>query len=305
MKIGTSVKAELLGDKRYTELLVNHFDYLYSNANFNSPNQIKKAKRVSDFALKNGKLLRGNCLISHHQYPDKNLIKSKLQIFPEITEWECAHELIGYGGFRKGWNQEKLEACFHIAKEHSDCLLFYADYFRSEKKWENCYQVLESALEKKTPIDGLSIQLMSNLKASSANPTTLDLKVAEKWMKKIKSDFKIKIIAPETVVWQPVDFNQSIFFIRECINYKYACNIKKEALRSFANLILPPFQVEYLQYKAYQQIISVCANSGCDLIGFWSAFDSSPWNWYGNRCKAGLWDESFRPKKAAEVLSMF
>lgn len=302
MKIGTSVNASLLKNKKYTDLLVRHFDCLYSDSNFNSPNQIRRAKLISQFAADHDKSLRGNCLISHYQQPDKHLIKSKLLTFPEIKEWECVHEVISYGKFRKGWSQEKLEACFFIAKEQrDDALLFYADYFRGKRKWEKCYQMLDSALTKGTPVDGLSVQLMSNLKASILSPTTLDLKIAKKWIKKIKADFKIKIIAPETVVWQPVDFNQSISFIQECIDRKYACDYKKEALRSLSNLLIAPFSIDFLQYKAYQSILNMCA-SDCELFGFWSAFEASPWDWYGNRCKAGLWDENFNPKKAADLL---
>ncbi|MEQ9236337.1 endo-1,4-beta-xylanase [Coleofasciculus sp. E2-BRE-01] len=305
MKIGTSVSARLLGNKKYTDLLIRHFDCLYSDSNFNSPDQIKRAKLISQFAADHDKSLRGNCLISHYQQPDKHLIKSKLLTFYEIKEWECVHEVIGYKNFRKGWNQEKLEACFLMAKEQrSDSLLFYADYFREESKWEKCYQILEVALAKEIPIDGLSVQLMANLRPSILNPGTLDLKMTQKWIKKIKADFNIKICAPETVVWQPINFNRSVDFIQECVNLKYACNYKKEVLRSFSNLLLTPFNIDFLQLKAYQQIISVCYDC-VDLIGFWSAFDASPWNWYGNRCKAGLWDDDFQPKKAADVLLMF
>ncbi|MEQ8753264.1 MAG: endo-1,4-beta-xylanase [Coleofasciculus sp. G1-WW12-02] len=312
MLYGSSVKESLLiKNKRYRDLLIENFAYLYVDSGFDGLGQVKKAKKISEFALDNNKILRGNHLISNlstRKYPKEafdRVIESKLRQFPEISEWECVHEVIADSGrFRKNWSQSQIEECFLIAKNYSPgTTLFYADYYRDGRKWRKLYEFLYAAKLKEVPVDGISVQLMSNLVPPvRGNPLSLNIWLALNWIRKIKRDFpEMVIVAPETVVWQPEKILSKKHLIKKSPPYiRY--DRKKEWIRKYAiGLMLQPYNIDLLQYQGYKIIIEALIPE-CKMIGFWSAFDAAPWNWIGNRCKAGLWDEGFNPKLSAQLL---
>lgn len=312
---GSSVNFWLLSkSKNYKEFLIDNFDYLYFDGGFDGSCSIEKAQEISKFAIKNNKRLRGNHLISHvsfRKYSENefvNIIKNKINSFSEIREWECVHEAIADNGyFRNKFNQEKIEKYFYRAKENnSSNVYFYADYYRDERKWKATHRMLEVALNKNVPIDGLSIQLMSNLFIPiEGNPLTLNLEIAELWIKKIKADFpQLKIVAPETVVWQPVPFFSKKELSNSIPKYiKY--DKRKEWVRKYAiGLMLQPYNIEKLQRQGYKLIVEMCQRCGVEMFGFWSTVDDQ-WNWIGNRCKAGLITKDFQPKPASQVLEFF
>jgi len=314
MIYGSSVKESLLSkNNRYRQLLIENFSYLYVDSGFDGLSQIKKAKKISEFALKNDKVLRGNHLISNastRKYSRESfahVIKAKLKQFPEIREWECVHEVIAdCGHFRNNWSQSEIEEYFLIAKSCSpEATLFYADYYRDGGKWKKLYEFLYAAKLKEVPVDGISIQLMSNLVPPvKKNPLSLDIWLALNWIRKIKRDFPgIIIVAPETVVWQPEKIFSKKDLMQKSPPYiRY--DKKKEWIRKYAiGLMLQPYDIELLQYQGYKLIIEALIPE-CQMIGFWSAFDACPWNWVGNRCQAGFWDEDFQPKLAAQALKL-
>ncbi|MEQ9549946.1 MAG: endo-1,4-beta-xylanase [Coleofasciculus sp. G3-WIS-01] len=269
----------------------------------NSPT-LPLAKTVSDFAIANGKKLRGNHLFNSLTIGKTEQYKKVSEIlkeFPEIKYWDCCLELIGDSGrFRNSIIQSEIDRCFLVAKTQlPDATFFYCDYYRDSRKWQKTYELIDSLLSKDIPLGGLSIQLHSNLRPPIAKDClTLDWQVHKIWMNRIKTDFGLLIHVPEIVCWQPA----TKLTFKEVKSLNKNSNIRRELLRTGAGFFLDRFwDVEDLQLKAYSTLIDSCQGLA-DMVGFWSAFDASPWNWFGNRAKAGFWDENFIPKPAAKVL---
>ncbi|HBE19181.1 MAG TPA: hypothetical protein DEG17_19765 [Cyanobacteria bacterium UBA11149] len=305
---GSSVGYAVLHDLIYRERLVQYFDWWYPDQGFNWMGLgNEKAREVIDLAVKHGKKLRGNSLASATFKVTSDVTKKSaiahleaiISQFPEIICWDAIHESMGDNGhprncaWRKGLGSEWEKLILTWAnKIRPDIQLFYCDYFRTKIKWKSCYEKIKSWVENGISIHGVSIQLHSNLRPSVLGRfASLNIKEAEYWMKKFK-DLGLLLHVPEIVVWQPARYlNLS--------SLRGKSNVYKEIIRKgLGDYLLASSDVEALQCKVYRQIVDMCVRCGADLIGFWSAFDAYPWNWVGNRAKAGLWDEDFIPKKS-------
>ena len=311
VKIGSSVNFAGLKDAPYLSLLKKHFTYWYPDCGLSwrgrndsdEPDKNKKFRECYQLAKTLGKKIRINNLTSATNKivigipAEKEIMRHRESVMGEFNgDYDCVHETLDdNGSLRKcpwrfalgyGW-QEKI---LLWAKEiNPESRLFYCDYFRTEAKWAGAYQMVSGWINAGIPIDGISIQLHSNL------IPLLNLKRAEYWMRKFK-DLGLIIHVPEIVVWQPavsVDLNK----------LKGKSSLHKEILRKGGGDFLLTFaNVERLQQRMYERIVDTCYRVQAEMIGFWSAFDSYPWNWVGNRAKAGLWDINYHPKKAFSCL---
>ncbi len=310
---GTSINKGVLDDSQYLGLAVKYFDWWYFDNGFKWQGQGNEiCRHTYQLALANGKKLRGNNLVSATSRITKrsvsnleilNHLRITFEQFPEIAYWDAVHESTADNGSLRrcvwretlgdNWEEEIFQMAHKVAPSKK---LFYCDYFRDKRKWIVVYEKISGWLDRKIPIHGVSIQLHSNLRPSVLGKNaSLNIKEAEYWMKKFKV-LEILVHVPEIVVWQP----QVIVDVR---NFIGKADLYKEVLRKgMGDFLLFTENVEKLQANVYRQIINACIKSKVDMIGFWSAFDRYPWNWLGNRSKAGFWDEGFSQKKCFEIL---
>jgi GH35 family endo-1,4-beta-xylanase len=314
--IGSSVNKAIFNDNQYLNLLIEHFDWWYYDQGFKwqgDGNDL--CRKITDLALFHGKKLRGNNLasatfqITRGEITNKlltNHLEITLQQFPDIIFWDAVHESTADNGFLRrciwreclgdDWEAKIFQMAHKIAPEVN---LFYCDYFRDKRKWSAVYDKISFWLGNKIPVHGISIQLHSNLRPSVLGKNaSLGIEQAEYWMKKFKS-LGLIVHVPEIVVWQP-----SVTV--DILNFRGKANLYKEVLRKgMGHFLLFVEDVEKLQAKVYGQIIDACVKANVDMVGFWSAFDKYPWNWIGNRAKAGFWNEEFIAKKNLEILKNY
>ncbi len=317
MEIGSSVNIAALNDAKYLELLSTHFDWWYYDQGFGWKGDKPQAKAITKLALDSGKKLRGNCLLSATttKYPkgtfvDKEEIFSHirgiLENFPEINHWDCTHEALNpLGELRNSFPNQILgpqwqEIVFKYAHSLNTKLsLFYCDYFRGRPKWQAAYQMISRWLDQGIPVKGISLQLHSNLKPSfSGKFATLNIEECSEWMDKFRNDLKLVIHVPESVVWQP-----EVRFDRQQAKAVPYSPVKERVNHLSGRLLQRFWDVEDAQMLVYGQLASACIKADAEMQGYWSAFDSYPWNWIGNRSKAGFWDENYIPKKCFSVIA--
>lgn len=313
MEIGSSVNAAVLHDTKYLELLRTHFDWWYYDQGFGWEGNKPEARSVTDLALNLGKKIRGNCLLSSTttKYPagislDKEAIfahiRGILSNFPEIKHWDCTHEALNpLGILRNSFPRQILgdswqEHVFKYAHSiNSNLILFYCDYFRGQRKWRAAYQMISRWLDKGIPVKGISLQFHSNLKPDFfGKMATLNIEQCSEWMENFQK-LNLVIHVPETVVWQPSD----------SLNLKSQKTFShtKERLNYASGLLLRAgWDVEEAQLTVYKNLKDICLKANVEMQGYWSAFDSYPWNWIGNRSNAGFWDRSYTPKKCFSVI---
>lgn len=308
MEIGSSVSKGVLSDVRYRDLLTLHFDWWYFDQGFGWRGKKPEARAVMDLAVKVGKKTRGNCLLSATttKYPKGTLIDKEeifahirgiVENFPEIKFWDCTHESLNpLGSLRNSFPKQILgekwqEIVFKYAHSLDSTLnLFYCDYFRGGIKWQAAYHMVSAWLDKGIPIKGISLQLHSNLKPSFTKKfSTLNTEECLKWMKKFRQ-LGLVIHVPETVCWQP-STTRSVLNKSELFD-----NTKERLLNVSGRILCAGWDIEEAQALVYRELANICLVSGVEMQGYWSAFDSYPWNWIGNRAKAGLWDENYQPK---------
>ncbi len=301
ISIGSSVNHKIFENKIYRDLLTK-FDYLYADGSFRE-NNLAQNREIINFCIQNNKKIRGNCIISSpciSKFPNISKQQIEYQVkdranflfsnFPEINYWESVHECFDdNGSLRKqayssslgeNWIFTVNKWIKQVAPDSNK--LFYCDYFRDDRKLSSVYNFIKS---EKSTFDGISIQLHSNI-FPQLNPALI-----KTWIKKFKS-LGLLIHCPETVVWQPAESLN----IRD---FKKKVDINRETVRFRAGQVLKALSdVESTQAKIYHDLVLAAIEGGADMVGFWSAFDTAPWNWVGNRAKAGLWDEKYKPKKA-------
>ncbi|MCP2727340.1 endo-1,4-beta-xylanase [Limnofasciculus baicalensis] len=316
--IGSSVRFSGLKDKTYVSLLTEHFDYWYPDNGFRWQEKGKtesnsQSREIVTLANQRGKSVRGNNLTSATnvivkkevtEWEVKYHLEKTMEQFPEIEYWDAVHESTTDNGYDRNcvWKRslgEDWEAdIFRWAHEiNPNAKLFYCDYFRGKNKWLTVHQKAMRWLGEGVPIHGISVQLHSNLRPSVLGKNaSLGIKEAEWWMKKFK-DLGLLLHVPEIVVWQPA-------ITADIRNFQGKADLYKEVLRKgMGDFLLFTEDVEELQSKVYAEIAKACMSASADMIGFWSAFDTYPWNWVGNRARAGFWDENYKPKKNFKLLT--
>lgn len=313
MLYGSSVKFSGLVSNQYLDLLDKHFQCWYPDSGFGWEGNSKAARAVVNFAVERGKILRGNCLLSctTHGWSGEKIasltdidiyrhVSSILMNFPEIEHWDCTHEAIADNGSmrRTPWigilGEDWQEQVFRLARTNScrDVKLFYCDYFRTNAKFQKAYELIRGWLDKPIPIDGISLQLHANLKPSvTGRYSTLDLGMCEGWISAFK-DLGLVVHCPEIVVWQPADGIPSLRSIGN------KSDIKKEHIRSLVGSAMMNLKLDIaeMQAETYEKIVDMCERCGVEIAGFWSAFDTYPWNWIGNRSRGGFWDKDYKMK---------
>ena len=315
--LGSSVRWDGIKKTEYVQLLVDHFDWWYPDNGFRWQEKgnvadNRKTEEIVNLAVQNNKAIRGNNLTSATNVIVKrevtkhevwHYLEKTLEQFPAIDYWDAVHEVTGDNGlprrsvWRKSLGENWEELIFRWANTIAPGVkLFYCDYFRDKRKWTAVYDKVAYWLSKDVPIHGISVQLHSNLKPSLlGRNASLNIKEAEYWMKRFKA-LGLLLHVPEIVVWQP-----SATLSLDTLRGK--SNLWKEIIRKGGgDLLLASHNVPELQKKVYHQILQTCRFANADMMGFWSAFDKYPWNWVGNRAKAGFWDEDFSPKESCSLI---
>ncbi len=316
--IGSSVKFPGLKDERYLYLLTEYFDCWYPDNGFRWQEKGKAddnswSREIVTLANQRGKTIRGNNLISATnvivkrevaEWEVRYYLEKTMEQFPEIEYWDAVHESTTDNGgdrncvWKRSLGEDWEASMFEWAHElNPETKLFYCDYFRSKKKWESVWKKVIKWLERGIPIHGISVQLHSNLRPSVLGKNaSLNIKEAEWWMTRFKT-LGLLLHVPEIVVWQPA-------ITADIRNFQGKANLYKEVLRKgMGDFLLFAENVEKLQSKVYAEIVKACMSANADMIGFWSVFDTYPWNWIGNRAKAGFWDEQYLPKENFKLLT--
>ena len=298
MKKGSSVTAPNLQNETYQKLLDN-FDCLYESSGFHFDG-LERAKILSRFCIQHGKEQRGHFLI-HPKTLTADLLNVEkiLETFPNIKDWDLWLEPFREDGSLK-IEKKIIWESFSMAKGEGR-RLFLCDHFRNNEKAQSIYDFLKHSLAAKIPIDGVSIQMHSNLRSPFGRDClTLNWRMVQYWLKKFHS-LGMVVLCPEIVVWQ---FNSLPYALKpeeiQELNRKFSINrIVSWEMRGKP---LGIWGQEELQARAYEQLVE-CCRADAEMVGFQSPFDAFPWNWSIFQCKAGLWDEEFNPKKAIRVLN--
>lgn len=253
-----------------------------------------RADDVVDWAIGQGKQVRGNCLVwgngnppwlAQHKRSQKllEIMEAHIQAVVDryrgkIAYWDVVNEAViddcknlalRDNIWRGGIGNSYIQRAFEVAHEANPAAsLFYCDYrIKNRAKWDFIYQILEDLRAKGTPIHGVAIQVHSNLIPS------IPIAEIRYWIRKFKQAGYL-VHLPECVVWA------------------WQQGIGNQWIR------------QQHQAAIYRQIIEVAIEEGADMVGFWSPFDAYPWTWNGKEDEPGLWDRNFQAKPSAKILEL-
>lgn len=255
--IGAAIDEDSFDNSEYQEFLSTNFNCLYPSWSFKwdclhnvaDRFDFDWADRLVDFALGKGCKVRLNCLLWHRDLPAwladldpaqhiargivaEHIEKVMSHFNGRIHYCDVVNEAIGDNGvprpngFSRHLGDGWIEWAFREAKNSApDVELFYCDYrLKSEAKWNTIHVMINDLLEKKTPIDGLAVQLHSRL-----FPALSQKQIAHHLAK--LAPLNLKLHLPECGVWIPPHIGS------EVLQASIYSGMVRAGMRSSAELI--------------------------------------------------------------------
>jgi GH35 family endo-1,4-beta-xylanase len=189
---------------------------------------------------------------------------------PNATAWDVVHEFVpmSWAGVGRDW----VDRCFDVAQQIAPNADFFASEYRLQSKlrMQATIELIEYCWDKGYRLDGLSVQLHSNL--LSLQPTHLGRMAAEL---QPLIERGLKIHCHESVVW-----------MRGADNHDFGVPAE-----------------EHIQARRYQQYKGFAESVGAELFGPWDIWDGGGWKHprSGQVERQGIWREDWSEKPAHGV----